>query len=35
MLLGVMANVNQSVDYDTAEIITSEYNKTLKERRNC
>lgn len=35
MLLGVMANVNQSVDYDTAEIITSEYNKTLKKEETA
>jgi len=30
MGLGVMANVNQSIDYDSAEIIVSEYDKTLK-----
>ena len=31
MGLGVMASVNQSIDYDSAEIIVSEYNKTLKK----
>lgn len=31
MGLGIMASVNQSLDYDTAEVITSEYDKTLKK----
>ena len=31
MGLGIMATVNQSLDYDTAEVITSEYDKTLKK----
>lgn len=31
MGLGVMASVNQTVDYDSAEIVASEYNKTLKK----
>ncbi len=31
MSLGVMAGINQSVDYDSAEVIASEYNKTLKK----
>ena len=35
MLLGVMANVNQSLDYDTAEIIVAEYNKTLKKEETA
>ena len=28
--LGIMANINASLDFDTAEIIVSDYNKTLK-----
>ena len=35
MVLGVMAAVNQSVDYDSAEIITSEYGKTLKKEETA
>ena len=35
MGLGVMAAVNQSVDYDSAEIITSEYGKTLKKEETA
>ena len=31
MGLGVMASVNQTVDYDSVEIVASEYNKTLKK----
>ncbi len=31
MGLGVMASVNQSIDYDSAEVITSEYDKVLKK----
>ena len=31
MGLGVMAGVNQSVDYDSAEVIVSEYDKVLKK----
>ena len=30
MGLGVMANVNQSLDYDSCEVIVSEYDKVLK-----
>lgn len=30
MTLGMMANINASLDFDTTEIIVSEYNKTLK-----
>jgi len=30
MGLGIMANINASLDFDTAEIIVSDYNKTLK-----
>ena len=35
MGLRVMAAVNQSVDYDTAEIIVSEYDKTLKKEETA
>ena len=35
MGLGVMAGINQSVDYDTAEIIVSEYDKTLKKEETA
>lgn len=31
MALGIMASVNQSLDYDTSEVISSEYDKTLKK----
>ena len=31
MSLGTLMNLNASLDFDTAEIITSEYNKTLKK----
>ena len=31
MSLGVMANVNQSIDFETAEVIVLEYDKTLKK----
>ncbi len=30
MALGMMTNINASLDFDTAEIIVSDYNKTLK-----
>lgn len=35
MSLGVMANINQAIDYDSAEIIVSEYNKTLKKEETA
>ena len=35
MGLGVMANVNQSVDYDSAEVIVSEYDKVLKKEEQA
>ena len=35
MGLGVMAGVNQSVDYDSAEVIVSEYDKTLKKEETA
>lgn len=31
MSLGVMASVNQAIDYDSAEVIASEYEKVLKK----
>ena len=31
MGLGVMAGINQSIDYDSAEVIASEYEKVLKK----
>ena len=30
MVLGLMMTINQSIDYDVAELIVSDYNKTLK-----
>ena len=30
MVLGVMININSPIDYDTAELICIDYNKTLK-----
>ena len=35
MGLGVMASVNQSVDYDSAEVIVSEYDKVLKKEEQA
>jgi len=35
MALGVMANINQSIDYDSAEIVVSDYNKTLKKEETA
>ena len=35
MGLGVMAGVNQAVDYDSAEIISSEFGKTLKKEETA
>ena len=32
--LGVMATINQSIDFDTAELIAAEYNKTLKREES-
>ena len=31
MGLGVMAGINQSIDYDSAEVVASEYDKVLKK----
>ena len=33
--LGVMASLNQSLDYDTAEILASDYEKTLKKEEQA
>ena len=35
MSLGVMASVNQALDYDTAEVIVSDYNKVLKKEETA
>ena len=35
MGLGVMAGINQAVDYDSAEILVSEYDKTLKKEETA
>ena len=35
MGLGVMASVNQSVDYDSAEVIASEFDKVLKKEEQA
>lgn len=35
MGLGVMANINQAIDYDTAEIVVTDYNKTLKKEETA
>ena len=31
MMLGLMLNINQSIDFETAEIVSLEYGKTLKK----
>ena len=33
--LGIMANVNQAIDYDTAELICADYDKTLKKEETA
>ena len=35
MGLGVMANINQAIDYDTAEIVITDYGKTLKKEETA
>ena len=35
MRLGVMANVNQSLDFDTVEIVVSDFNKILKKEETA
>jgi len=34
-MLGIMANVNNSLDYDNSEILVSEYNKELKREETA
>lgn len=33
MQLGLMLNLNQPIEFETAEIIAIDYNKTLKEKK--
>ena len=35
MLLGVMTNINQTVDYDTASVLVTDYNKVLKKEETA
>lgn len=35
MGLGIMATVNQAIDFETAEVIVSEYDKTLKKEETA
>ena len=35
MGLGIMANINQSLDYDTVEVIVADYNKVLKKEETA
>ena len=35
MGLGVMANINQSIDFETAEVVVADYNKTLKKEETA
>ena len=35
MGLGVMANINQSVDFETAEVLVADYSKTLKKEETA
>jgi len=35
MGLGVMANVNQSLDFDTCEVLVTDYNKVLKKEETA
>ncbi len=35
MLLGIMANQNQSIDFETTEVLVSEYNKTLRKEETA
>ncbi len=35
MTLGIMANINQTIDYDSAEVIASEYGKVLKKEETA
>ena len=35
MLLGVMANINQAVDYDTASVLVTDFDKVLKKEETA
>ena len=35
MGLGVMANINQSIDFETAEVLVADYNKILKKEETA
>lgn len=35
MTLGIMANINQAIDYDTAEILIADYDKVLKKEETA
>ena len=35
MMLGTMANINQTIDYDTAELIVADYDKVLKKEETA
>lgn len=35
MTLGIMANINQAIDYDTAEILITDYDKVLKKEETA
>ena len=35
MGLGVMANINQSIDFETAEVVVADYSKTLKKEETA
>ncbi|MDO4996293.1 MAG: translation initiation factor IF-2 [Bacilli bacterium] len=35
MMLGVMANINQTVDFDTASVLVTDYNKVLKKEESA
>lgn len=32
MALGMLVNINASLDFDTAEILVADFNKTLKKK---
>ncbi len=35
MMLGTMANINQSIDYDTAEVVVADFDKVLKKEETA
>ena len=35
MMLGVMANINQAVDFDTASVLVTDYSKVLKKEESA